>query len=637
MTCIERAAQQLTALDAAGYAIVTLCCDSEEDIRRVVRRYVHADTRDAFPIGGEPGREGRPRNIREVNGCGQVIPMDAVRWENALPLAEYLALRQGVQARKAFELLYIPDAAAALGSEESAAGKTPDQLEILRLIRALSAQKARGENRSLIVIGCTNGRLCKALSRDMYVLDIPYPDKDELTDILQSACEACVGDKITGLAPMLADDLAEALRGMREDDVRRLVSMAYVQSPRPLENDGSILLDAARDMKRQKLAGIRGLEWLEPEKRGVGGMDTLVHWIELRRNAFLHPYEARVMHAGMLKGILLVGLPGCGKTHLAKCAARLMAGEDKTPLPLLRLDFNEMLSKWQSESEGNLRVALRMLEAVAPCVVLVDEIEKEFDHVTSDTAQESTRHFFSDFLQWQQQDREKPVIVIAAANRVDRLPRELKRKGRFDEVFSVGLPTLGDLRNILGIQLRAHAAVWAFPADGPEAAALIDQFFRRAARLRRYLNGADLDAIVRAALSRLFAKLTPEEIRQETAGGRLYTQEELQAALMEELDSTRSYFDHDLFQAAVYWLEMRQSRYLDARAGDPGSGGGCLDPDAYSEETGCFSDVSNAPKPAAYLRELEAAESLAAEQEDYDRAFRCALEREIWRAARKAG
>ena len=667
-TCIERALRQMTALDRADCAIVTLVSPCEEDIRRVIRGYCHAQ-RDSRP--GKP--QTLPGNVLEVTGLGGIKTFDLhlnpthLDPKGSDTLLEYLMSRTSGARRKEHELIYFPDIRETIGEGENQS-RTPGQLQILEQIRDLAAMKRRGESNLLMVLGCTDGALCQSLRKDMYVLDIPCPDEEELKDILKKACEETAGTRMTGMTEKLAGELAVRLRGMREDDVRSIAAMAYAECENPLESHGKVMLETIGKFKRERLTGIRGLTWMEPEKQKVGGLEVLTAWLRSKANIFQYPYEAKAREARAPKGILLAGLPGCGKTHLALHAACILGKEDQ-PLPLLKMNFDDMLVKWQGDSEENFRMALRMAESAAPCVVLADEIEKAFAGVTGENAQGSMPRIFTIFLEWMNRDREKPVLVIATANRTELLPWELKRKGRFDEVFYVGIPGLDDIRDVLRIHLEAHCKVLdpgllqkketkredgqVRERDGLDE--VMDSFFRTAAAERRFLCGADVKEIVNAALCRLF----DDWIEREKGRGRNgkqnegaeqetdfpYGKESLQTALTEELRETRSFFDSNMRGTAQFWLDMQRDGFRDANKSE------LLDAkrDGFHPETGCFSEgcfaglkaqsealtadgksAGDARKRMQYLSALRDMERQAEERQDYQTAFRCRLAEEIF-------
>ncbi|MCU1349515.1 MAG: putative ATPase, family, partial [Acidobacteria bacterium] len=177
----------------------------------------------------------------------------------------------------------------------------------------------------------------------------------------------------------------------------------------------------------------------------IGGFARLKSWLESARVGFSE--EARALNLDAPKGVLLVGVQGCGKSLAAKFIAR------EWELPLLKLDAGRLYEKYVGESEKNFRRATAMAEAMAPVILWIDEIEKAFAQATSGDADGGlSQRLFGAFLTWLQEKKEG-VFVVGAANDLTRLPPELLRKGRFDEIFFVDLPTRDDRKNILTIHL----------------------------------------------------------------------------------------------------------------------------------------------------------------------------------------
>jgi SpoVK/Ycf46/Vps4 family AAA+-type ATPase len=179
----------------------------------------------------------------------------------------------------------------------------------------------------------------------------------------------------------------------------------------------------------------------------VGGLDELKLWLDRRGQAF--STGARRFGLDAPKGVLLLGIQGCGKSLTAKAIAATWQ------FPLLRFDMGKVFGGIVGQSEGNIRTALQVAQALAPCVLWIDEIEKGMAGMGSSgqTDGGTTARVVGTLLTWMQEKRE-PVFVVATANRIDMLPPELLRKGRFDEIFFVDLPTREIRKEILGIHLR---------------------------------------------------------------------------------------------------------------------------------------------------------------------------------------
>lgn len=240
------------------------------------------------------------------------------------------------------------------------------------------------------------------------------------------------------------EHLFRTLGGLNEEDVRHLISLA-------IDNDGAITPDDFHyiiDFKKSVSDQGGLVEFSEATIRlsDVGGLEHLKEWLSLRKEAFLT--EKDDMSIDPSKGILLLGVQGSGKS----LAAKAISGE--WDVPLIRLDFGSLYNKWIGETEHNIKIALEQANALAPCVLWVDEIEKG---VVSDSTSDSdgglSRRVLATLLTWMS-ERKNRVFLVATANDVSRLPPELLRKGRFDEIFFVDLPKEGVRRDIFKIHLE---------------------------------------------------------------------------------------------------------------------------------------------------------------------------------------
>jgi SpoVK/Ycf46/Vps4 family AAA+-type ATPase len=191
------------------------------------------------------------------------------------------------------------------------------------------------------------------------------------------------------------------------------------------------------------------LEYYEhrEEFSDVGGMEVLKDWLVKRRSAF--GSRARDFGLPLPKGILLIGVPGTGKSLTAKAVGALWQ------MPLLRLDVGKIFAGLVGSSEENVRTVIKTAEAIAPAILWIDELEKGFSGTGSSGSTDggTTSRVFGTFITWLQ-EKTTPVFVIATANNVHQLPPELLRKGRFDEIFFCDLPDREDRRQIIDIHLR---------------------------------------------------------------------------------------------------------------------------------------------------------------------------------------
>ena len=190
----------------------------------------------------------------------------------------------------------------------------------------------------------------------------------------------------------------------------------------------------------------------------------------------------------MPKGVLIAGVPGCGKSLCAKAAASLFE------VPLLRLDVGKLMGKYLGESEANLRKAIHLAEAISPCVLWVDELEKAFAGMGGDGGHEVTTRLFGTFLTWMQ-EKTSAAFVVATANDITKLPPELLRKGRFDEIFFVGLPKAEERSKIFEIHISKRRKQDLSNIKVAELVAKTDGY-----------SGADIEGVVKDAIEYAFSE-----------------------------------------------------------------------------------------------------------------------------------
>jgi SpoVK/Ycf46/Vps4 family AAA+-type ATPase len=229
------------------------------------------------------------------------------------------------------------------------------------------------------------------------------------------------------------------LAGLTATDARRLALKA-------ISDDGAITESDIPEVMRAKYEllshdGVLSFEYDTVKFSDVGGMTRLRNWLDARKSFFLEDDRA----FDPPRGILLLGVQGCGKSLAAKAAAGILG------VPLLRLDFGVLYNKYYGETERNLRKALETAEVMSPCVLWMDEIEKGLANDDNDDG--LSRRVLGTLLTWMS-ERKKPVFLVATANDITRLPPELVRKGRFDEIFFVDLPSVENRCEIWKIHLR---------------------------------------------------------------------------------------------------------------------------------------------------------------------------------------
>jgi hypothetical protein len=295
-----------------------------------------------------------------------------------------------------------------------------------------------------VVITAPEWRIPAELEDAISLLDLPLPDGAEIAVLLQEIAAAC-GEP---LQPQLLEDLAAACHGLSEQRIRQLAARALARRGRLGEADLAEVLEE----KRQVIARSELLEYCPSEATpaDIGGLEALKGWLDQRHRAFSE--EARRYGLPLPRGVLLVGPQGTGKSLTAKAIAHSWG------MPLLRLDVGRLFAGLVGASEARTREMILRAEAMAPCVLWIDEIDKGFGlgvggggDGRSDGG--TSQRVLASLLTWMA-EKSSAVFVVATANAVERLPAELLRKGRFDEIFLLELPQRQERRAILDLQLR---------------------------------------------------------------------------------------------------------------------------------------------------------------------------------------
>lgn len=285
-------------------------------------------------------------------------------------------------------------------------------------------------------------RLPAELEKYITVLQIPLPKRNELGEVLDIVAKQSKVELKTNLRNRLID----AALGMTSMEADLAYCLASVKDG--FDDKSPFTVSSEKEQIIRK-SGILDYFPKNESLKDVGGMENLKEWLKKRQLAY--DKEARDWGLKEPKGLLLLGVPGCGKSLIAKSIA------SSWNMPLLRLDVGKVFQGIVGSSEDNIRKAIATAEAVAPCVLWIDEIEKGLSGVQSSGATDGgvTSRIFSTILTWMQ-EKTAPVFVVATANNINQLPPELLRKGRFDEIFFVDLPSQKEKENIFSIHLQKN-------------------------------------------------------------------------------------------------------------------------------------------------------------------------------------
>lgn len=408
-----------------------------------------------------------------VNGLHTHHPKpDGKGWETR-PLSDtgdYMAVLKHIEATLEAnapvkpELYFLEDLHRHFGEEE-----------VFTRLRKL-AERLRFYKKHIVLAG-PYVRMPEELEKYVTVVNIPLPGRKDLKKLLERA---------NGKQALHEDQekaLIDSALGMTDTEADLAFRLAKVRT-------GLDQPEAAQAVSREKEQLIKKsgiLDYFDVQvdlEHSLGGLDNLKTWLKQRQRAFER--KAKTFGLQEPKGILLVGVPGCGKSLTAKCVAASWRQ------PLLKLDIGKVFQAEVGSSENNLRQAIETAEAVAPCVLWIDEIEKGLGGNGGERDGGTSSRVFSTILTWMQ-EKTKPVFVVATANNIQALPPELLRKGRFDEIFYVDLPTLDERANIFRIHLTKHKQK--IPAQ-------LDSLVK----MTRHFNGAEIEECVKEAMFIAYAE-----------------------------------------------------------------------------------------------------------------------------------
>lgn len=321
--------------------------------------------------------------------------------------------------------------------------------------------------------------------------DIALPSEEERAGIVREVADEWATENpgaSVAIDPKAFDLLVKNLKGLTVSDTRRLARNAIHHDGAVSKSDLPKVMQAKYELLNQ--GGLLSYEYDTARFADVGGLARFKDWLAQRKAAYQG--TSRAAHLDPPKGVLLLGIQGCGKSLAAKAAAGAFG------IPLLRLDFGALYNKYHGETERNLRESLRTAEVMAPCVLWIDEIEKGLAQGDSDSG--TSRRVLATVLTWLS-EKDSRVFVVATANEINDLPPELVRKGRFDEIFFVDLPRAEVRTEIFRIHLKKRG-LSAQDAD-------LDKL----ARASEGFSGAEIEQAVVSALYAAHAEEATPSLR----------------------------------------------------------------------------------------------------------------------------
>jgi len=362
----------------------------------------------------------------------------------------------------------------------------PNASLVIRLLRDL-VPELKGSPRTLLWLSPVQ-QIPPELQKDVTVVDLPLPTEAEYRQILNRLV-AQVRDNPTVTVDLdedAIDAIGKACQGLTRSEAENALAKAIVSQQGLTGRDIKAILEEKEQIIRK--SGILEYTAAVEDFAAIGGLGNLKTWLRQRNEGFSQ--KARDFGLPNPRGVMLVGVPGCGKSLCAKAVAA------EWRKPLLKFDLGRVFAGLVGESEERMRKALAVAEGVAPCVLWIDELEKGLAGIGGSGDSGVATRVFGTLLTWME-EKVQPVFVVATANDISQLPPELLRKGRLDEIFFVDLPTLRNRAEILMIQLSRRRRA---PADYDLAGL---------ARATEGFSGAELEEVVVSALYEAFA--SPEK------------------------------------------------------------------------------------------------------------------------------
>ena len=358
----------------------------------------------------------------------------------------------------------------------------------IALIKKIAETRYSNSDYNFTVIVVTEAETVpKDLEKFTSILDIPNMTKDEIEKYIWNFAK----ENNVNVDKNDVGEVAISLKGLTKLEIDHVLNM-IIESKNNISISGRDIIIREKGQIIKKSSILEIIDFKEKIEE-IGGLEGLKEWLSSKAQVFRRLDEAKKFGVDTPKGVLLVGMPGCGKSLAAKASARLFN------VPLLRLDIGRLLGKYVGESEHNMRIALKTAESISPCILWIDEIEKAFAGIDQNGgASDITKRLFGQFLTWLQ-EKENTVFVVATANDITAFPPEFLRKGRFDEVFFIDFPNEEERERIFEIHLEKRGKM----SD--------DINLKELAEETEGYCGADIEEIVKNAVENKFILETENE------------------------------------------------------------------------------------------------------------------------------
>lgn len=354
-----------------------------------------------------------------------------------------------------------------------------DEPEVIAILKDISIKISQGLD-SVVIIVSSLIKIPKELEKYITIVELEYLTQSDIKNQIKRFSE----EQDAPISEDLLEEMSMAFKGLTEFEIDSLLASALAGCGMFTRQDLSLIFEQKQQMIMK--SGILEMVPLKERPEDIGGLENLKTWLKRKAKVYKSINKAMDFGVDMPKGVLIAGVPGCGKSLAAKVTAQIFE------VPLLRLDMGKIMGKYVGESEENMRKAISLAEAISPCVLWIDELEKAFAGIDG-SGSEVTVRLFGTFLTWMQ-EKTSPAFVIATANDITKLPPELMRKGRFDEIFYVGLPNKAERKKIFEIHISKRRKSDLNNID-------IDTLVSKT----EGYSGADIEGVVKDAVENVFA------------------------------------------------------------------------------------------------------------------------------------
>ena len=448
--------------------------------RRPIIWVNNGDYKEIDTIIKEATKEYEDKSIYEYRALGAVDFETKVKEERITDLYSFLDILYSEGIKRNIFLLI-----------KNVEEEMKDARNIAYIKKIAETRHSNSDYNFTIIIVTETETVPKELEKFTSILDIPNMSKDEIEKYILNFSKdnnIKVDEKDIG-------EVAISLKGLTKLEIDHVLNM-IIESKNNISISGREIIIKEKGQIIKKSSILEIIDFKE-KIEDIGGLEGLKEWLKSKAQVFRRLDEAKKFGVDTPKGVLLVGMPGCGKSLAAKASARLFN------VPLLRLDIGRLLGKYVGESEHNMRVALKTAESISPCILWIDEIEKAFAGINQDGgASDITKRLFGQFLTWLQ-EKENTVFVVATANDITAFPPEFLRKGRFDEVFFIDFPNEEERERIFEIHLEKRGKL----TD--------DIDINKLAKQTEGYCGADIEEVVKNAIESIFILETENEEEKE--------------------------------------------------------------------------------------------------------------------------